>query len=245
MSGSASPAGRGDVLPGLRSFSGGAGFTCTPRTRRHPRRLLRVSAPPNAGRERLPGGCHSGRTLASGTAPLGGQTCARRPELEVECERPERGWGRIHKVVHIGGQRRTRDLPRPRQPALVSRFAGCPRRLPSCRGGEPYTSDISRVSVHHAPHRAPLPEMHHGPAPLWVRARGTKSRCRVSEMCRGVGEGQSSAEASRPMVSTRRSRSSMLENSRVILPLRLPTSIRTWVSRRLESRLVRSTTCGS
>ena len=181
MSGSASPAGRGDVLPGLRSFSGGTGFTCTPGTRRHPRRLLRVSAPPNAGRERLPGGCHSGRTLASGTAPLGGQTGARRPELEVECERPERGWGRIHKVEHIGGQRRTRDLPRPTQPALASRFAGCPRRLTSCRGGEPYTSDISRVSVHHVPHRAPLPEMHHGPAPLWVRARGTKSRCRVSE----------------------------------------------------------------
>lgn len=49
-------------------------------------------------------------------------------------------------------------------------------------------------------------------------------------------------EVSRPMFSTRRSRSSRLVNSRVMRPFRFPTSMRTWVSRRLESRLVRSTT---
>lgn len=50
---------------------------------------------------------------------------------------------------------------------------------------------------------------------------------------------------SRPMFSTSRSRSSRFVNSRVIRPFRLPTSMRTGASRRFESRLVRSTTCGS
>lgn len=53
------------------------------------------------------------------------------------------------------------------------------------------------------------------------------------------------SDTSRPMFSTRRSRSSRFVNSRVMRPFRFPTSMRTGVSRRLERRLVRSTTCGS
>lgn len=68
----------------------------------------------------------------------------------------------------------------------------------------------------------------------------------------GAGKGQTSEErspegreSSRPMFSMSRSRSSRFVNSRVMRPFRLPTSMRTGASRRLERRLVRSTTRGS
>lgn len=78
-----------------------------------------------------------------------------------------------------------------------------------------------------------------------VSRRGTSALQRAGAERTPHSPTHSEAGSSRPMFSMRRSRSSRFVNSRVIFPLRLPTSMRTGASRRFDSRLVRSTTCGS
>lgn len=86
---------------------------------------------------------------------------------------------------------------------------------------------------HAAAHAEGLPRGRERPsATFWAAAPGGQSTEPAGSSC------------SMPSRSTSRSRSSRFVNSRVMRPLRLPTSIRTGASRRLERRLVMSTTRG-
>lgn len=79
--------------------------------------------------------------------------------------------------------------------------------------------------------------------PRRAGARAGPSPLTWSHSCDGPS--LSAEGASSPMPSIKRSRSSRFVNSSVIRPFRLPTSMRTGVSKRFDSRLVRSTTWGS
>lgn len=138
MSGCTSRAGRSGVLPGRRSFSGGAGFTCTRGTRRHPGRPLRGPAPCGAGRERASGGCRSGRTLASAAAPLGWPTCGWRPELGVGRERPGRGEGESTRLC-------TSVDNVAQEPSPGRGNQSSPRASPGVLGGSPHAEVVNRA----------------------------------------------------------------------------------------------------
>jgi len=73
--------------------------------------------------------------------------------------------GRIHRVVHIGGQRRASDLTRADPGPRRMHPTGALGDSTSCLGGEPYTSDFWGVSVHHTRHPLPSRGCATGPHP--------------------------------------------------------------------------------
>lgn len=94
-----------------------------------------------------------------------GSHAVREPSSRSATGAHRRVGSRIHRVVHIGGQRRASDLtradPRPRRMDPTGALGDSS----SCLGGEPYTSDFWGVSVHHTRHPLPSRGCATGPHP--------------------------------------------------------------------------------